>query len=82
MPDGLPQLLAEAGGKLLIPGAEEIGRTPELLVRLSRLFGPEVEDYRFLPTARAMGTRRSRKSSWSRTQCRTRDRRRRGPSRH
>jgi taurine dioxygenase len=54
MPDGLPQILAQAGGLLLIPGMDEISRTPELLVKLSRLFGPEVEDYRHLLTGRHM----------------------------
>jgi taurine dioxygenase len=45
-PDTLPTLLAEAGGLLLLPGMQAIAEAPELLVRLSRLFGPEVEDYR------------------------------------
>jgi taurine dioxygenase len=54
MPDGLPQILAQAGGLLLIPGMDEISRAPELLVKLSRLFGPEVEDYRHLLTGRHM----------------------------
>lgn len=54
LPDGLPHVLAEAGGLLLIPDAHQISRAPELLVRLSRLFGPEVEDYRHLPTGRHM----------------------------
>jgi taurine dioxygenase len=51
MPDGLPEALAEAGGLLLIPGLGEIAQDPELLVRLSLLFGPEVEDYRYLLTS-------------------------------
>ena len=50
MPFNLPDVLAQAGGLLLIPGMNEISRTPELLVRLSRQFGTEVEDYRHLPT--------------------------------
>lgn len=50
LPDGLPAALADAGGLLLIPGVREITDTPELLVRLSRLFGPDVEDYRFTLT--------------------------------
>jgi taurine dioxygenase len=54
LPDALPQILADAGGLMLIPGMGEIGRDPALLVRLSRLFGPEVEDYRLLPTGLAM----------------------------
>jgi len=53
-PDALPQALADNGGLLLIPGLNEIKRDPALLVRLSRLFGPEVEDYRHLPTGRRM----------------------------
>lgn len=53
-PDGLPHVLTEAGGLLLIPDAHQISRAPELLVRLSRLFGPEVEDYRHLLTGRHM----------------------------
>ena len=47
LPDGLPAALADAGGLLLIPGLGEITARPELLLHLSRLFGPEVEDYRF-----------------------------------
>jgi taurine dioxygenase len=50
VPDGLPGALADAGGLLLIPGLGEIARQPELLVELSRAFGPEVEDYRYTLT--------------------------------
>jgi taurine dioxygenase len=50
MPAGLPQALADAGGLLLMPGLGEITRDPRLLVKLSYLFGPEVEDYRTLLT--------------------------------
>lgn len=46
LPEGLPAALDEAGGLMLIQGVHEIAGRPELLVRLSRLFGPEVEDYR------------------------------------
>jgi taurine dioxygenase len=35
-----------AGGLLLLEGMEDIRNDPALLVRLSRLFGTEVEDYR------------------------------------
>ncbi len=45
-PTALPRLLAESGGLLLIPGMHAMRTAPELLVRLSRIFGPEVEDYR------------------------------------
>ena len=51
MPEGLPEALADAGGLLLIPGLQEIAGKPELLVALSRLFGPEVEDYRYTLTS-------------------------------
>lgn len=44
--DALPQLLQQSGGLLLVRGMQAIADEPELLVRLSRLFGPEVEDYR------------------------------------
>ena len=50
IPAGLPAVLAEAGGLLLIPGLQAIADEPELLVRLSRVFGPEVEDYRYTLT--------------------------------
>jgi len=50
MPEGLPAALAEAGGLLLIQGLEEIAADPAVLVELSTLFGPEVEDYRYLLT--------------------------------
>lgn len=42
----LPQALADSGGLLLIPGMDAMTTEPQLLVRLSRLFGTEVEDYR------------------------------------
>lgn len=45
-PGALPRALAESSGLLLIPGMDAMTEEPELLVRLSRAFGPEVEDYR------------------------------------
>lgn len=44
-PDTLPDALNEARGLLLLRGMRAISEDPELLVRLSRLFGTEVEDY-------------------------------------
>jgi len=46
--------LAGSCGLLLIPGLHAMTEAPELLVRLSRLFGTEVEDYRHTLTARNM----------------------------
>lgn len=54
MPEGLGQALADAGGLLLIPGLGEISTNPRLLVDMSYLFGPEVEDYRTLLTRVSM----------------------------
>lgn len=54
MPGGLPQALDAAGGLLLVPGLNEIAERPQLLVEMSYLFGPEVEDYRTLLTRVAM----------------------------
>ena len=45
-PEALPAALAQAGGLLLLPGMAEMVQAPELLLRLSQLFGPEVENYR------------------------------------
>ena len=45
-PEAMPRALANAGGLLLVRGLHEISERPDLLVRLSRIFGPEVEDYR------------------------------------
>ena len=45
-PDALPRALADSQGLLLLQGMEAMADEPELLVRLSRIFGPEVEDYR------------------------------------
>jgi taurine dioxygenase len=45
-PDVLPRALTSSGGLLLLQGMEAIADEPELLVRLSRLFGTEVENYR------------------------------------
>jgi taurine dioxygenase len=51
IPGGLPAVLADAGGLLLIPGLQEIADKPDLLVALSCEFGPEVEDYRHTLTS-------------------------------
>ena len=53
-PDAMTRALAESGGLLLIPGMHAIADAPDLLVRLSDLFGPEVEDYRQTLTAQNM----------------------------
>jgi taurine dioxygenase len=45
-PETLPRALADSGGLLLILGLEDMAGEPDLLVRLSRVFGSEVEDYR------------------------------------
>src|SRR5580704_2630985 len=45
-PEFLPQALAECDGLMLLTGMDTIADDPALLVRLSRLFGTEVEDYR------------------------------------
>jgi taurine dioxygenase len=45
-PEALSGALADCGGLLLLKGADAIAEEPALLVRLSRSFGPEVEDYR------------------------------------
>jgi taurine dioxygenase len=45
-PETLPHLLAESGGLLLIQDMDAMAEQPDLLIRLSRIFGPEVEDYR------------------------------------
>ncbi|MGI9463681.1 MAG: hypothetical protein ACR2OM_07070, partial [Aestuariivirgaceae bacterium] len=38
--------LAEAGGLMVIKGLTALADAPDQLVRLSRVFGPEVEHYR------------------------------------
>ncbi|MBT6139315.1 MAG: TauD/TfdA family dioxygenase [Rhodospirillaceae bacterium] len=43
--EALPSALTQAQGFLLLPGMNAINQEPELLVRLSRLFGLEVENY-------------------------------------
>ena len=45
-PETLTQALAVSGGLLLLRGLHAIADDPSLLVRLSRLLGKEVEDYR------------------------------------
>lgn len=45
-PGALPRALADSGGLLLLQGLDEIAADPALLVRLSHVFGTEVEDYR------------------------------------
>ena len=44
-PASLVSALLDAKGLLVLPGLKAIGQQPELLLRLSRLFGPEVENY-------------------------------------
>jgi taurine dioxygenase len=53
-PDILPRALADGSGLLLLQGMQAMTEAPELLVRLSRIFGPEVEDYRQNLTPRTM----------------------------
>jgi taurine dioxygenase len=45
-PGALPACLAEGRGLLLLPGMGAMAEKPELLLGLSRIFGPEVENYR------------------------------------
>jgi taurine dioxygenase len=45
-PQLLTKALAQSEGLLLIQGLDAIAGEPDLLLRLSRLFGPEVENYR------------------------------------
>lgn len=45
-PAALPRALADSGGLLLLQGMQAMADAPELLVRLSRVFGAEVENYR------------------------------------
>jgi taurine dioxygenase len=49
-PASLPRALADSQGLLLLPGMEAMVDEPALLARLSRLFGPEVENYREILT--------------------------------
>jgi len=53
-PRALPQALAECGGLLLVPGMQAMAENPALLLRLSRIFGPEIENYRENGTAANM----------------------------
>ena len=53
-PEPLPRALADSSGLLLLQGMDAIADEPTLLVRLSRIFGPEVEDYRQTLTAQNM----------------------------
>jgi taurine dioxygenase len=50
-PEALTRALAESSGLLVLRGMDEMIAEPELLVRLSRVFGSEVEDYRQTLTA-------------------------------
>src|SRR5882672_12330218 len=51
-PQMLPRSLADHGGLLLLKGLQAIAQEPSLLLRLSQLFGPEIEDYRSTLIAR------------------------------
>ena len=44
-PERLPGVLYDRNGLLVLSGVDAITKDPELLLRLSRLFGPEVENY-------------------------------------
>jgi taurine dioxygenase len=52
--EALPGALVESGGLLLLTGMAAMADEPALLVRLSRIFGEEVEDYRQTLTAPTM----------------------------
>ena len=45
-PETLPRALADFQGLMLMQGLDAIAQEPSLLVRLSRIFGVEVENYR------------------------------------
>jgi taurine dioxygenase len=45
-PTALPRALADSGGLLLLQGMQAMADEPDLLLRLSRIFGTEVENYR------------------------------------
>src|SRR5688572_26139331 len=45
-PQALPRALAASQGLLLLKGLDAIAGDASLLLRLSQLFGPEIEDYR------------------------------------
>ena len=46
VPETLGAAVCEHGGLLLLPEMDDISDEPDLLLRLSKLLGPEVEDYR------------------------------------
>lgn len=45
-PERLAHLLAQANGLLVVSGVQSLSSEPQLMVRISQLLGPEVEDYR------------------------------------
>ena len=45
-PDAMARMLADCHGVLLVRGLGPMAQAPDLLLRLSRVFGPEVENYR------------------------------------
>jgi len=49
-PDCLNKALLDGHGLLLLKGLHPISGDPDLLIRLSRFFGPEVENYRLTAT--------------------------------
>ncbi|MFT5112841.1 MAG: taurine dioxygenase [Parasphingorhabdus sp.] len=53
-PSLLPDMFDQSGGLLLVKGLERIAVEPECLVRMSHLFGSEVENYLNTPTPRNM----------------------------
>jgi taurine dioxygenase len=44
-PDVLPRALYAAGGLLIIKGFDDIAAAPSLMLRFSRLFGPDIDNY-------------------------------------
>ena len=52
VPEALPNLLDKYHGLLLIKCMDGLADEPELLLRLSRIFGPEVESYQETRMAR------------------------------
>lgn len=52
--DSLLTALYDGHGLMLVQGLAQIASEPELLLRLSKLFGNDVEDYRFTTTPKRM----------------------------